>query len=635
MGLFAPLANLLSLCLTVVLVGSSFGLGSWILARFPGSPKPLERYLFSTALGAGALGTVILGLGSLGLLNPILLWALVLALGALGFPHLLDLAQMIRRGFRSARTSSVSRRDLVWALLLLGGAVLILGAFAPVTDWDSLMYHLEVPRQFIETGRVHVPEDNLHVAYVGLMHFLYLPLMTLGGWAGPALLNGAAAIHLSLAILAAGDRFFEEATGEAAAIAFFGTASIVLVAATPRVDVSLALFLFLAHYGLLVAIDSKEEWGLLAAALLLGFAVGIKYHALLYLSALVPFGIWALGSTSKRDSKVLAGLLGTCLVLGLLSTLPWVLKNVHLLGAPFYPLFTHRIPPPWLAELPGTVADSVLNSPEVHGVLAESREPFSIGQLFFSPGDLTVEAEARNFSTNPAFFFLPFSLFFLRKRGITFFLLPSLLYLLLLILPRDLTNLRYLIPVIPGLTLVSVATARRLATRVLRERWADRGILIGSLLALLPASGGIRREVLGTDRVAVAAGLLPSAEFLSRAPVPGFPAYFSVVQWTNETLPPGSRMLLLLEARGFYFQTDVLQDNILTNWPLLLSTGIPDRCLEGTGITHVLVNHAAAAYYQARGANLDHLEWESLPRFAGACLEPAYAGGGYEVYRVR
>ena len=51
------------------------------------------------------------------------------------------------------------------------------------------MYHLRVPAQFLEAGRIYLLEDNLHVAYVQLVHMLYLPLLAYGSTSGPALLR--------------------------------------------------------------------------------------------------------------------------------------------------------------------------------------------------------------------------------------------------------------------------------------------------------------------------------------------------------------------------------------------------------------------------------------------------------------
>jgi hypothetical protein len=92
---------------------------------------------------------------------------------------------------------------------------------------------------------------------------------------------------------------------------------------------------------------------------------------------------------------------------------------------------------------------------------------------------------------------------------------------------------------------------------------------------------------------------------------------------------------MLFEARGLYFNREVLQDNLLTNLALLQGIGATDRCLAGTGITHVLVNEQAPGYYARRGASLSALGWDRFPEFAARCLQPVGAVRSAVLYRVR
>src|SRR5256886_14762198 len=44
--------------------------------------------------------------------------------------------------------------------------------------------------------------------------------------------------------------------------------------------------------------------------------------------------------------------------------------------------------------------------------------------------------------------------------------------------------------------------------------------------------------------------------------------YVDVVSFVNGQLPRTSRVLMLFEARGYYFGVPVLQDNAIMSWPL-------------------------------------------------------------------
>jgi len=77
---------------------------------------------------------------------------------------------------------------------------------------------------------------------------------------------------------------------------------------------------------------------------------------------------------------------------------------------------------------------------------------------------------------------------------------------------------------------------------------------------------------------------------------------------------------MLFEARGRYFRRTVLQDDNLTNWPLLAPLLNTDPCLASSGITHVLVNSGALSYYQHRGLDPSVVGWPVFPRFERRCL---------------
>ena len=118
---------------------------------------------------------------------------------------------------------------------------------------------------------------------------LYLPLLALGSSAGPALLSAFIAVLLGLAVFAFTARFLGDRTASLSLALLWGTTTLLLVAITPRLDVTLAFYLFLAHYALMLALSSSSSRApLYLSAVLLGAAIGIKYNALPYILGLAP-----------------------------------------------------------------------------------------------------------------------------------------------------------------------------------------------------------------------------------------------------------------------------------------------------------------------------------------------------------
>jgi hypothetical protein len=630
------LSALLDLFLVGVLMAAAFGVGVPLLAGWRArGVGPAERGLFGTALGLGILAVAIMALGIVGWLRPGPLAVLLLGALALGWRTLRTATSALEDLRACAREAGPVAGPLVGVVLALAAGLMLLGALSPVTDWDSLMYHLQIPVQFLELGRIHMPQDNLHVAYVGLVHMLYLPLLALGGTAGPALLSAMLAVMLGLALLAAGRRLFDGVTGASAAILLWGSGMVALVAVTPRVDVSLTLFLFLAHYALVLQLKDEDggQAGLVVAAAMAGIALGIKYQALAYLGPLFLLGLWV-GFRTPASPRDRMRVLGACGAVFLIGAAPVLLKNIVLVGSPFYPFLTERLIPPWLAALTGSSGRPPGVSPEVFGIASHAREPFNLYDFIFRPEALTVEAEAGAFITNPAFLLVPIALVFFRDRVLMGLLLPAALYPVLVLVPFEFTNLRYLLPAIPAFSLVAAVVAHRFIEKVTRERAVAILLAVGSLVAILPAARAVGTEVLIPERVRAAVGALDPEAYLMEGGDAGFPAFWNARNLVHRSTGPEARILFVLEARGFYFHREVLQDNGLTNWPILRSTGALDDCLAETGITHILLNLSALGYYQARGMDPAPLGLDAFQEF-NHCLDLIFNEGGYIFFRVR
>ena len=511
-----------------------------------------------------------------------------------------------------------------------------MAALAPPADWDSLNYHLDVPAEYLATGWIALPEDNLHATLIGPVQLLYLPLLALGATAGPAVLNALLALMLALSLLACGSRLLSAEAGAFAAVAIWGSTILLYVASTPRVDAALALYTFLGHYALLLAWSphgGRRMYWLSAA--LLGAAVGVKLQALPYILALLPLVLWLAwrtpwGDTSRpRTPPAALRELAPYAVLGLLAAGPWLVRNVVLVGAPFFPLFTAPILPPWLAHLAGSRTVPPGMDPYVFTWLSEVRVPFNVTDAFVDPARLSVDTDRGGFFFSPLLFLLPLSILGMRNRNLFWLAWGGGGYLVALLLREPETNLRYLIPGVIPLTMVAVQ---------------------GLLLALRPFSEGLRSRV---ALVAVLASLLytvsEAPKSLVSPPVRGFAAgTVSEVEYQLEPNHPGQlrgilegfvpregRVLFLFEARGFGVDRDVLQDPHATNWPYLVALGAPERCLEGTGITHVLVDRAAVAYWSGRGVDLERLGESAFQQFEARCLELTVRSDRYFLYEVQ
>lgn len=632
-GPLLVLDHAFSLMLVLSLFAICAAIGTSALARFGFRfNQPLEALLFSTALGGGFLSTSILICGLLSGFQRPILGLLFFSFALLSQKELRGLPVIVLQSFSTLKTNSGALSLAIFGIVAL---LMTSQALAPPLDWDSLMYHLRIPAQFLQHGRIYLPEDNLHTAFVQLAHMLYVPLLAFGSPAGPALASTVFALALGLAVFAFCLRFLNAATAGLALPLLWGSTFLLLVAITPRVDVTLAYYLFLAHYALLIALsDPGSRRFFFLSAALLGFGFGIKYSALLYVLALSPLIFWV--ARSRFQGLIAASqALFFFSLLAIGTALPWLMKNWILHTAPVYPYFTARGIEPWLSSLSTEQSMALRVSEVIREWHRQVSIRFNLMDLFLAPGRLTVEDEAAFYSLNPIFLALPLWLLSLRNRTLNWLMIPSLCFAIGVIVYYPENNLRYLIPAVAPFTIVATHLIETLGRRMFSARppvWFSALVMA---VALLPSGKNAGLWLSKTAAVTYLTGLSSRETYLRTSLVPaGSPAYADITFYVNRHLPHDSRVLMLLEARGYYFDVPVIQDNTLTNWSLLARTDAAHNCLQSTGISHVIANVSALIYYTRRGLDPHILQWESFQQFAERCLTPVYQGRGFILYRV-
>jgi hypothetical protein len=503
-------------------------------------------------------------------------------------------------------------------------------ALCPPSDWDSLMYHLQVPKEWLLNGRIYVPDGNDHVAFIGVTQMLYLPFLAVGSFATPAVLSALLSIAVALAAFAICCRCWSQPVGNYILVAVWGSPAIILVGITARVDVTVTLFTLLAHYALLLAWMERSRSWLDVAAILAGLAFGVKYQGGLYVAALVPLAFLICWRDTRPEGSVWRPLarFGS---IALLTASPWLLKNMLLLHAPFYPFVTHQLPPAaWLSSFPTSAS---IIDPRAYDIGRLAREPFNLIDAFFSPVKVTIEGEGRFYYLSPVLLLLPLLLLKGRDRLLVGLAIPPLLYLVALVGISRETNLRYLLPAAVPLTIVATTLAIQFSTTAPRAlRVATRAfVLIGSAFsALVPMCV----MMLVAHPLGHLAGITSANEYLRQHGSFGVRQHQRLTQFANSVLPPNSRTLMLFESRGFYFNTPVIQDVRLRNWALLVSRLPHNGCPEGTSITHIVAGEGYAERYVQRGVPADVVNWQLFTRFAAQCLTLMYADSALSLYKM-
>lgn len=362
----------------------------------------LERLVLAILVGAAVLSSVSLGMGLAGGLAsrwPLLaaIAMLVVGAGCLNAwlwtrpPISQDAREPLRKTTVLPNLSGSQLEVWLWRLLQvttgLTAALTLLGCLMPPWEFDVVEYHLQAPKEFVQSGAIGFVPHNIYANMPLGAEMHSLAAMTLvggaDGWWWGGLIGKAITGSFSLLAAVLLGIFLTRRLGR-----WSGWVGAALLLATPgnaHVTMAGLIDMVLAAYVLAAVVVTTMLWpqlrrgtahwsdGLLIG-LLAGGGAACKYPGLLF--AVFPIVIAvcvALVRARSRDFAVRIGLAGAG---GLVLTcMPWYIKNLYWTGNPFYPLATglfgrsgltaeqidqwqlaHRVPVPVVGSVYGLVA---------------------------------------------------------------------------------------------------------------------------------------------------------------------------------------------------------------------------------------------------------------------------------------
>src|SRR3990170_4265110 len=324
--------TLLLMAITAVL---AHGLGEKLLHLLaPPDLTRLEGSVFSLALGLGALGYLMFGLGMIGLLNTAWITGSILGLSLWVGSQWRAAPGRVRRALSAIRAAWRSAEPLARISAVLAAVIGILAfihSLSPPWDYDGLMYHLVGPQLFLREGRILPYPDNWYVNAPFTLEMVFSLGMAYGDDVFPKLIHFSSAVLLVLATYAAGRRWLGERGGWLSAAILLGVPTLPIWASFAYIDLGWALYEFLALVAGLVWWQSRSRRWLGMSAVFIGLAMGTKYLGLTGLAVLGVFVALA----AAREGRT--GWLRTVGGFGLIAALvggPWYLKNLIWFGNP-------------------------------------------------------------------------------------------------------------------------------------------------------------------------------------------------------------------------------------------------------------------------------------------------------------
>ena len=330
----------------IVLAATGLGL---CIVRVLGMKECLTRWRLAAGagLGLGALSLLVLGLGVVGIQQRRVWVGLLVAFLAAG---LLQLRGLGRPSLgQSARGDDAWMRWLWLGVVAFGVMALLAGTMPPGTIWpaegngyDVLEYHLGVPREYFEAGRISYLPHNIYSNFPFNVEMLYLLAMILRGDPVEAalvanLLNVLLGVLAVAAVWLAG-REFGRGSGIVAGLAAASCPFLTYLCGVAYVENGMLMFAALSLAAVLragrVAGNEATRWVVLAG-LFCGLACGCKYTAIPAVLAPLTIAAVRLGLAGRPRPLTLpaAFVLAAVAAFG-----PWLAKNTIMTGNPVFPL---------------------------------------------------------------------------------------------------------------------------------------------------------------------------------------------------------------------------------------------------------------------------------------------------------
>ncbi len=282
-----------------------------------------EHLVVAFAVGFGLLGWLIFPLGVAGLLAWPWLLALLVA-GAAGSVYL----------WRAGLPTASGRPDAVgWTLIAVIAAVMAMDgaeALAPPVDADTLAYHFNHPRLFLEAGRIEFILRPLDGAIPYLIHMTYLAALGLGGELAATLWTMVSGWAVGAFLYVLCRRHLGRNWSLAVTAVFLTTPAAIYGAGSGQVEMRMALFVLTAAWATARALETGRLRFAVLGGAAAGFYVGAKYLGLLFAAgcglAVLVQRRWLAHGAAFGAALAVAGF-------------QWYLWNAVHTGDPAFPMF--------------------------------------------------------------------------------------------------------------------------------------------------------------------------------------------------------------------------------------------------------------------------------------------------------
>ncbi len=330
--------NLQEIVYLAGIILAAFYAGDLLLQRLRLGINGLERAFLSVSTGLGIMAVLVFLAGALGAVYTWPFRFLTLALALLG---------AYRIG-KAAAPETVKKLEfsILPNPLSLGIAVLLglsfIAAWIPTWNYDSLLYHIAVPKFYMLAHKIYYVRDFMPADYPLNGEMLFMLAMVVKDDTVAQLVSYFMSVWLLLGAFVFARRFYSYRAG-VVSVALLLTVSVVInKVPVNNNDTVLALFTLAAVYALVAWWETRQNGWFYLSGLMLGVTAGSKYSGFFTLVSVGLLAVVLMVITKRKGRGAVPGMAKMIGVFALAASIgvgPWLIKNYLFTGNPVYPMF--------------------------------------------------------------------------------------------------------------------------------------------------------------------------------------------------------------------------------------------------------------------------------------------------------
>ncbi|MDD5687982.1 MAG: glycosyltransferase family 39 protein [Elusimicrobia bacterium] len=596
-----------------IIVFISFQVGNYLLSKFSSYLNTSLNIAFSIGVGLSIFSIIIFTIGIFGILYKSLFYILFLVLLVLSLLRIHNLKKL--------ELPKLSSNNNILYIFFIFLGIAFIGALTQPTFYDSLVYHLAIPLQYIKHHKIYNIDTNIFANFPQNIEMLYTMSLLLYD---DILANLIHFLFLPLTLLLIYDflrNIYDNEVSIFASLIFITTPAVILVSCGTYIDMGLTFYLLLGFIALLEWIKTSERKWLVLSSLLCGFSLGIKYTASISIFIFILLILYNCILTKKNVFSIL-----TLFIIPMFFVfMPWLIKNYIFTKNPIFPFFV-------FGEIPLYV-QKYLEHVSSHGISGSM-------SLITLPWDLTMNGVnfGGGFDIIGPFYlvFLPI-LLLIRKTNKIIKLCFFYMVIYFFLWSFSARVLRFLIPVLPIAAIVFSACIYELNIEKLFKHIVKIifiVIIVSNLCILLFIQNYVGSAL-------YLSGNMSKDEYLCRFINPN--NYYPAVKFMNETFNSKSKTLFVGEARSYFtkynvdnsspFDADVFVE-------IANNSSKPEELwykLKERNFTHVLWNYPE--YERLKGSfrpfDFTSKSIEIINIFKEKYLKNLYENKGLYVYEIK